>query len=48
MPRWERLRRTWQPAPIHSDRMVIDEMAMAAGIALHTAVALSPGTGDNA
>ena len=29
------------PAPNHSSRMVIDEPAMAAGIAMHAAVALS-------
>jgi metal-dependent amidase/aminoacylase/carboxypeptidase family protein len=29
-----------EPAPLHSDRMAIDESAMAAGIALHAAVAL--------
>ncbi len=28
------------PAPLHSDRMVLDESALAAGIALHAAVAL--------
>ena len=30
------------PAPNHSNRMVIDEAAMAAGVALHAAVALQP------
>ncbi|MDA8359954.1 MAG: M20 family metallopeptidase [Actinomycetota bacterium] len=30
------------PAPNHSNRMLIDEQAMAAGISLHAAVALSP------
>jgi amidohydrolase len=30
------------PAPNHSNRMLVDEPAMAAGIALHAAVALSP------
>jgi hippurate hydrolase len=29
------------PAPNHSNRMIIDEEAMAAGIALHAAMALS-------
>ena len=29
-----------EPAPLHSNRMVIDEDAMAAGIALHTAVSM--------
>ena len=29
------------PAPNHSNRMVIDEPAMATGIALHVAMALS-------
>jgi hippurate hydrolase len=28
------------PAPLHSNRMVIDEDAMAVGIALHTAVSM--------
>lgn len=31
-----------QPAPSHSNRMVIDEQAMVAGMALHAAVALAP------
>ncbi len=31
-----------EPAPNHSNRMLLDEPAMAAGIALHAAVALSP------
>ncbi len=30
------------PAPNHSNRMIIDEQPMAAGIAMHAAVALSP------
>jgi hippurate hydrolase len=30
-----------QPAPNHSNRMVIDESAMVTGIALHAAMALS-------
>ena len=30
-----------RPAPNHSNRMVIDEPAMATGIALHAAMALS-------
>jgi hippurate hydrolase len=30
-----------RPAPNHSNRMLIDEAAMATGIALHAAVALS-------
>jgi hippurate hydrolase len=29
------------PAPNHSNRMVIDEQAMGAGIAMHAALALS-------
>lgn len=33
-----------EPAPNHSNRMVIDEPSMATGIALHAAVALSPAT----
>lgn len=37
-----------EPAPIHSDRMVLDEMAVVTGIALHSAVALSPAVGDDA
>ncbi|MER6850674.1 M20 family metallopeptidase [Streptomyces flaveolus] len=32
-----------EPASIHSDEMVMDETAMAVGVALHAAVALSPG-----
>ncbi|HET9733145.1 MAG TPA: M20 family metallopeptidase [Acidimicrobiales bacterium] len=34
-----------QPAPNHSNRMVIDEQAMVAGAAMHAAVALSPVSG---
>ena len=30
------------PAPNHSNRMVIDEPAMATGVALHAAMALQP------
>jgi len=29
-----------EPAPLHSNRMVLDENALATGIALHAAVAL--------
>jgi hippurate hydrolase len=29
-----------EPAPLHSNRMILDEDAMAAGIALHAAVPL--------
>jgi amidohydrolase len=32
-----------RPAPNHSNRMVLDEGAMAAGIAMHVAMALAPG-----
>ena len=36
--------RTERPAPNHSNRFTIHEQAMATGIAMHTAMALSPTT----